>query len=93
MGILSGDTTSNLLCRMEMGEFQGAYPKVVVISIGINDWVYARDKDIQVDANSACFPPRCHDMPATQGSAQLQTAELTPLSGGCAPPRNRPRRA
>jgi lysophospholipase L1-like esterase len=34
---ISGDTTANLLWRMENGEFEGLHPKAAVVLIGTND--------------------------------------------------------
>jgi lysophospholipase L1-like esterase len=45
---IAGDTTRNLLFRIQNGEFpDNIYPKVVIISIGINDLMYAGSKDLE----------------------------------------------
>lgn len=46
---IAGDTTRNLLWRIQNGEFPDeVYPKVVIISIGINDLIYSGSSDLQV---------------------------------------------
>jgi len=46
----TGDRSQELLCRLQQGEFSTrVYPKVAIISIGINNVIYARDKDMEVN--------------------------------------------
>eukprot|EP00191_Tetraselmis_sp_GSL018_P021509 CAMPEP_0177596024 /NCGR_PEP_ID=MMETSP0419_2-20121207/10749_1 /TAXON_ID=582737 /ORGANISM="Tetraselmis sp., Strain GSL018" /LENGTH=361 /DNA_ID=CAMNT_0019087683 /DNA_START=240 /DNA_END=1321 /DNA_ORIENTATION=- len=43
---ISGDTSSQLLFRLQNGEFSYQYPKAIVIHIGTNDVMYATDFEL-----------------------------------------------
>mmetsp|Transcript_15566 Transcript_15566/g.43552 ORF Transcript_15566/g.43552 Transcript_15566/m.43552 type:complete len:422 (-) Transcript_15566:440-1705(-) len=44
---IPGDESRNLMCRINHGEYQYIHPKVVIISIGINDVFYGDDAEVE----------------------------------------------